>query len=128
MGPKKILIIEDNKYSMEVVVVFLESAGYLVLKSTTAEEGIRVARKELPDLILMDISLPLMNGFVATEILKKDQRTGNIPIVAFTAHAMKDDEEKSFQAGCDGYIVKPIERESFLDEVNHFLKSEPCSR
>jgi CheY-like chemotaxis protein len=121
MEAKKILVVEDNVYNMEVVEVFLESAGYLVQKANTAEEGISSAKKELPDLILMDISLPHMDGLTATEVLKKDQKTRNIPILAFTAHAMKEDEDKFFLAGCDGYIIKPIERKSFLDKLNQFL-------
>ena len=122
MGMTKILIVEDNMYNMEVVAVFLESEGYLIQKAKSAEEGIVVAKKELPDLILMDISLPLMDGLTATEILKKGKRTRNIPILAFTAHAMKEDEDKFFLAGCDGFIIKPIERKSFLKMVNRFLK------
>jgi len=119
---EKILVVEDNRYTLEIAQVFLESAGYMVLKTHTGEEAIRIARKEYPDLILMDISLPLMDGLQTTEILKKNRKTKDIPIVAFTAHAMKGDEQHFHAAGCDGYILKPFDRESLVEEVRRYLR------
>ncbi len=118
---KKILVVEDNSYTLEIAQVFLESAGYKILKTHTGEEAIPIAVNECPDLILMDISLPLMDGLQTVEILRKNRKTKNIPIVAFTAHAMKGDEHEFRSVGCDGYIVKPFERDSFLEQVRRYL-------
>jgi CheY-like chemotaxis protein len=104
----------------------LEVAGYKVLQAETAETGIEMARAEAPDLILMDIGLPGMDGLTATGILKQDQLTKDIPIIALTSHAMKEDKEKVLAAGCDGYITKPIDTREFPKLVAHFL--EPSAR
>lgn len=117
----RILVVEDNKANLEITAIFLESAGYRVLRAQTAEEGIRIARDRSPDLILMDISLPSMDGLEAAEILKEDLQTQRIPILAFTAHAMIDDAAKSLRSGCMGHVTKPIERKRLLQEVGRFV-------
>jgi two-component system cell cycle response regulator DivK len=104
----KILIIEDNPTNMSLAVFLLESAGHTVLTAADAEAGLTLARAELPNLILMDIQLPGMDGLEATALLKKDELTREIPVIALTALAMKGDEERIRAAGCDGYIAKPM--------------------
>ncbi len=121
LKPKKILVVEDNRYTLEIAQVFLKNAGYRVLMTDTGEEAIQIAKHEYPDLILMDISLPLMDGLQTIEILKKSRKTRDIPIVAFTAHAMKGDEHHFHAGGCDGYIFKPFERKCLLEQVHRCL-------
>lgn len=123
MTGKKILVVEDNPINMELVVFLLETNGYSVLKATSAVEGIVIAKKEIPDLILMDIGLPGMNGLVATKILKNEQKTKKIPIIATTSHVMEGDEEKIRNAGCEGYIKKPINTREFPKEIARYLGS-----
>ena len=126
MREKKILVIEDTPINMELVTDLLEVAGYKVVQAETAETGIEKARAEAPDLILMDIGLPGMDGLTATGILKRDQLTKDISVIALTSHAMKDDEEKIMAAGCDGYITKPIDTREFPKLVANLL--EPSAR
>jgi two-component system cell cycle response regulator DivK len=110
----KILIIEDNATNMTLAMFLLQSAGHTVLSATDAEAGLTLARDELPNLILMDIQLPGMDGLQATALLKRDDATRAIPVVALTALAMKGDEERIRAAGCDGYIAKPMRHQEFL--------------
>jgi CheY-like chemotaxis protein len=117
----KILIVEDNPTNLELVTDLLEPLGYVILPAETAEEGIHLATLELPDLILMDVALPGMDGLSATQQLKGDPRTQRIPIVALTAHAMSGDERRVLAAGCAGYITKPIDTRSFPATVTRFL-------
>ena len=112
-----ILVIEDNPDNMTLAVLLLRSAGHTVLSAITAEAGLTIAHAELPDLILMDIQLPGMNGLEATALLKGDSATRAIPVIALTALAMKGDEERIRAAGCDGYIAKPMGVHSFLAAV-----------
>ncbi len=113
----KILIIEDNPANMTLGVFLLQSAGHTVLTATDAEAGLTLARDEQPALILMDIHLPGMDGLAATAILKGDDATRAIPVIALTALAMKGDEERIRAAGCDGYIAKPMHYREFLATV-----------
>jgi len=104
----KILIIEDNPANMKLACLLLSKGGYSVLTAIDAEAGLAVARAERPDLILMDIQLPGMDGLAATGLLKGDPATAGIPVIALTAMAMKEDQEKTRLAGCDAYIAKPL--------------------
>jgi two-component system cell cycle response regulator DivK len=113
----KILIVEDNPDSMELAVFLLESAGHTVLSAVNAEAGLSLARSALPDLVLMDVQLPGMDGIEATTLLKGDAATRDIPVLALTALAMKGDEERIRAGGCDGYIAKPFGVRSFLATV-----------
>ena len=113
----KVLIIEDNPGNMTLAVFLLHSAGHTVLSATSAEAGLTLARDEQPNLILMDIQLPGMDGLEATALLKRDEATRTIPVIALTALAMKGDEERIRAAGCDGYIAKPMRYEAFLSTV-----------
>jgi len=112
-----VLIIEDNPSNMALAEFLLLSAGHTVLKATDAEAGLTLARDEQPNLILMDIQLPGMDGLAATALLKGDVATRAIPVIALTALAMKGDEERIRAAGCDGYIAKPMPYQEFLATV-----------
>jgi two-component system cell cycle response regulator DivK len=112
-----ILVVEDNITNMKLAVVLLEKAGHMVISAITAEAGLALARDERPDLILMDIQLPGMDGLAATALLKADEVTRAIPVIALTALAMKGDEARIRAAGCDGYIAKPMRYQEFLATV-----------
>jgi len=112
-----VLVVEDNPANMTLATFVLKSAGYAVLSATDAEAGLALARAEQPDLVLMDIQLPGMDGLQACAILKKDTATRDIPVIALTALAMKGDEERIRAAGCDGYIAKPLAYREFLATV-----------
>ena len=123
----KILIVEDNPTNMKLSTFLLESADYDVLSATNAEVGVTMAREGHPDLILMDIQLPGMDGLQATALLKADEATRSIPVIALTALAMKGDEERIRAAGCDGYIAKPLDYKDFLATVKaSLLKRTPA--
>ena len=113
----KVLIIEDNPTNMTLAIFLLRSAGHTVISAIDAEAGLTLARDEQPDLILMDIQLPGMDGLQATGLLKRDEATRTIPVIALTALAMKGDEERIRAAGCDGYIAKPMRYQDFLTTV-----------
>jgi two-component system cell cycle response regulator DivK len=121
-----ILIIEDNATNMRLAVFLLHSAGHSVLAATTAEAGLTMARERQPHLILMDIQLPGMDGLEATLLLKRDEATRAIPVIALTALAMKGDEERIRASGCDGYIAKPFAYKEFLGTIALHL-GEPAS-
>jgi len=121
---QRILVIEDNPLNLELVRTLLEIHGYEVIDSGSAEEGIERARTEQPQLIFIDLSLPGTDGLTATQLLKADASTRHIPVVALTAHAMKGDDERARQAGCDGYMTKPIDTRSFPAAVARFLEPE----
>ena len=112
-----VLVIEDNPDNMELAVFLLESAGHMVLSASDAEAGLALARDQLPQLILMDIQLPGMDGLKATALLKADPATSGIPVIALSALAMKGDEERIRAAGCDGYIAKPMGVQKFLATI-----------
>ncbi len=116
----KILIIEDNPTSMKLACDLVGRAGYEVLAAENAEQGIELARRELPHLIIMDIQLPGMDGLAATRLLKEEPGTGHIKIIAFTAFAMKGDRERILAAGCDGYVAKPLRYKEFIALIKSF--------
>ncbi len=121
MDGKKILLVEDNPANQMVFRDLLEHMGHEVWLVDRAEEGTDLARARRPDLILMDIQLPGMDGLTATQILREDELTRDIPIVALTSHAMTGDREKALVAGCNAYITKPIRIESFRREISAIL-------
>ena len=121
MAGQKILVIEDNDLNLKLINSLLKIGRYQSMEATDAESGIQLARESRPDLILMDIQLPGMDGLSATKILKADPELKNIPIVALTAHAMVGDEERARKAGCDGYLAKPIDTRKFLETIAHYL-------
>jgi CheY-like chemotaxis protein len=124
-----ILIVEDNEMNRDMLSRRLERKGYEVLIAVDGEKGIEVARADMPDLILMDMSLPVVDGWEATRRLKADARLKHIPIIALTAHAMANDRDKALEAGCDEYDTKPIELPRLLAKMEALLVSvlEPVS-
>jgi len=120
----KVLVIEDHPVNMKLASDMLTTTGYTVLQASDAETGIRMARQAAPRLILMDIQLPGMDGLTATRVLKNDDNTKDIPVIALTAFAMKGDEERILSAGCDAYIAKPIRYKAFLETVASFMKAD----
>jgi two-component system cell cycle response regulator DivK len=117
----RVLIVEDNPTNMTLAVFLLQSVGHTVISATDAEAGLTLARDEQPNLILMDIQLPGMDGLEATALLKRDDATRAIPVIALTALAMKGDEERIRAAGCDGYIAKPMRYKDFLAAIEVHL-------
>lgn len=119
----KVLVVEDNPANMKLVADLLHGEGYDVLQAEDGNAAVHLARKEKPDLILMDIQLPGMDGITAIRTLKGDQATAHIPIIAVTAFAMKEDERLARDAGCIDYITKPIRYRELLDIVRSYAKS-----
>lgn len=119
-----ILIVEDNEDNRIVYSTMLRHFGFAVDEAENGAEGILKARAGLPDLILMDIAIPLVDGWEAVQRLKKDPATAGIPIVALTAHAMPADRERAIQVGCDGYLAKPCEPRAVVEEVRRILESK----
>jgi CheY-like chemotaxis protein len=120
-----ILIVEDNPLNLELARDILEGAGYGVIAAPSANEGLRLARDEQPDLILMDIRLPDLDGMQAVKLLKDDPATKGIPVIALTAQAMRGDEQQARTAGFDGYISKPIDTRQFVATVAGHLDGRP---
>jgi CheY-like chemotaxis protein len=118
----KILIIEDNEQNLYLLTYILTNQGYEVISARDGRDGIRRAKNEQPDLILLDIQLPEMDGYAVARHLRAEPNIKNAPIVAVTSYAMVGDREKSMAAGCTGYIEKPIEPASFAEQVGKFLK------
>jgi CheY-like chemotaxis protein len=121
MTRNKILIIEDNLLNLELATDLLEVNGFAVYSARAAEEGLRLAREILPDLVLMDIGLPGMDGLCATKDLKANPATRHLTVVGLTSHAMKGDEEIALNAGCDGYLTKPIDTRTFIETITRFI-------
>jgi CheY-like chemotaxis protein len=119
----KILLVEDNEMNRDMLSRRLKRKGYEVLIAVDGAEGVSMGISEKPDLILMDMSLPIMDGWTATGELKANPDTKSIPIIALTAHAMSGDKEKAMAAGCDDYDTKPIELDRLLSKIALFLKS-----
>jgi two-component system cell cycle response regulator DivK len=117
----KILVVEDNETNQKIIVRRLEKRGYDVVIASDGQEGVDQGRSQAPDLILMDMSLPIIDGWEATRQLKAAAETQRIPIIALTAHAMVGDREKALAAGCDDYDVKPIELERLLGKIEALL-------
>ena len=117
-----VLIVEDNAANMKLATLLLTNVGHTVLSALDAETGLTLARTECPDLILMDIQLPGMDGLAATALLKHDPATAMIPVIALTAMAMKDDREKSRVAGCDAYIAKPLRYRELYEAIDRLLE------
>jgi CheY-like chemotaxis protein len=119
-----ILVVEDNDRNLKLLRDVLEYAGYEVRTARTAEDGITLAVSEPPDLVLMDLQLPGIDGIEALHRLRESRRTAGIPVVAVTAQAMKEDRERVLEAGFNGYVEKPISVRAFPDQVRRFLSGE----
>ena len=118
---KRILVVEDNEQNRHLISFILKHSGYEVIEAVNGEEGVQLAIKEKPDLILMDIQLDDMDGLEATKRIRESEADGEIPIIAVTSYAMVGDREKALSAGCSGYIEKPIDPDIFLAEIEKFL-------
>ena len=121
---RKILVVDDNQDSRELVVKILKNRGYQMIEAVDGEEALEKAIAENPDLILMDISLPKLDGYEVTRRLKSQIKFKDTPIIALTAHAMKGDREKALEAGCEGYISKPINVRELPDQVKAYLRGK----
>jgi two-component system, cell cycle response regulator DivK len=117
----KILLVEDNEMNRDMLSRRLQRKGYTVVTAEDGEKGLLLTRSEMPDLILMDISLPLMGGWEVTRLLKADDSTRHIPIIALTAHAWVTDREKAIEAGCDDYDTKPVEFARLSEKIENLL-------
>lgn len=118
---KSILYIEDNFDNRMLVRRLLEHEGFLVLEAENAHEALALLQTQQPDLILMDINMPEIDGYTLTRQIKATPQTSQIPVIALTANVMRGDKERTLRAGCDGYIEKPIDIDTFIEQVNHFL-------
>jgi CheY-like chemotaxis protein len=118
----KILLVEDNEMNRDMLSRRLERKGYNLLMAKDGHEGIEVSNSDLPDLILMDMSLPVMDGWEATKQIKANAQTAHIPIIALTAHAMSGDREKALEAGCDDYDTKPIDLPRLLGKITALIQ------
>lgn len=119
----RILLVEDNEMNRDMLSRRLQKRGYQVLLARDGQEGMDTAVAHLPDLILMDMSLPVLTGWDATRRLKQASETARIPVVALTAHALSNDRDKAMAAGCDGYETKPVELPRLLDTIERLLAS-----
>ncbi|MGI8924329.1 MAG: response regulator [Fimbriimonadales bacterium] len=117
----RILLVEDNEMNRDMLSRRLERRGYEVVLAVDGPSGVAMAQTEAPDLILMDMSLPVLDGWEATRLLKADTATKHIPVVALTAHAMSSDRDKALEAGCDDYDTKPVELPRLLDKIEALL-------
>jgi two-component system cell cycle response regulator DivK len=124
MGQFRVLLVEDNTDNFELVRFLLERAGYQVLEAHNGQMGMDIARRELPDLILMDLSLPGVDGWTAARELKTDAQTANIPLLAITAHTLPGDRNRALESGFDGYISKPINLLNFANDVAKALRDK----
>lgn len=125
MSERNILVVEDNDMNMQLVEFLLEEGGYRIVKATSGEEALAITRDgpgRQPDLILMDIHLPGMDGLSVVRAIKSDERTARIPILALTAHAMRGDKDRFLEAGCDGYISKPIDVKTFIASIERYMR------
>jgi len=121
----KILLVEDNEMNRDMLSRRLERKGYHVVIAVDGQQGVDMAATESPELILMDMSLPVIDGWEATRRIKADERTRQIPVIALTAHAMQGDEQKAKDAGCDDYDVKPVELPRLLGKMEALLGGAP---
>jgi len=121
MSKGHILVVEDNMDNYELVRFILERAGYDVFLAMNGRDGVAAARLQKPDLILMDLTMPEMDGWLAAEKLKADESTKSIPLYALTAHALPSERKRALEAGCDGYVSKPIHMAGFLEVIEHAL-------
>lgn len=118
---KRILIVEDNENNMYLISFILKKKGFAILQAKSGEEGIELACREKPDMIIMDIQLPGIDGLDATRRIRQSGAVGPVPVIALTSYAMTGDREKAFDAGCTGYIEKPINPETFVEELKKYL-------
>ena len=117
----KVLLIEDNEMNRDILFRRLSRRGYLVVSAMDGHQGLEMARSEKPDIILMDMSLPVMDGWEATRRVKSDDGMRDVPVIGLTAHAMRGDREKALEAGCDDYDTKPVEFDRLIEKIERLL-------
>jgi two-component system cell cycle response regulator DivK len=125
--PATILLVEDNEDNQAIYHAILSHRGYTVLQALDGAEGVRLAREHLPAVIVMDISMPVLDGYEATRMLKADPATVHIPVIALTAHAMAEDRQRAHDAGCDAYLAKPAEPRAVAAEIELILSRAGCA-
>jgi len=123
----KVLLIEDNEMNRDILLRRLSRRGYLMVSAVDGRQGVEMARSERPDIILMDMSLPVMDGWEATRRVKADEDMRNVPVIGLTAHAMSGDREKALAAGCDDYDTKPVELDRLIEKIERLLRERPRS-
>jgi len=124
MSNSRILVVEDNRDNMTLITDILESLNYSVIPAHDGQHGVLLAQSEMPNLILMDLSLPIMDGWTATREIKRNDQLKHIPIIALTAHAMSGDRERAIDAGCDDYVSKPINVPELLVKITTLLAAK----
>ena len=122
MERKKILVVDDNEKNRYLISFILEKNGIEVVTANDGLEGVETARKQQVDLIIMDIKMPKMDGYEATREIRKQEGYQSVPVIALTSYAMAEDKKKALAAGCDGYIAKPINPDTFMDEIRKYLE------
>lgn len=122
MSTGRILVVEDNMDTYELVRFILEKNGYETFLAMNGRDGVNAATKQMPDLIIMDLSMPEMDGWTATRLIKSNAQTSAIPLIALTAHALPGDRQRAFDAGCDEYITKPMDLLDLLESVNDWIR------
>jgi two-component system cell cycle response regulator DivK len=122
MSKGRILVVEDNMDTYELVHFVLEKNGFETFLAVNGREGVNAAFKQKPDLIVMDMSMPDMDGWTATGLIKKDEQTKSIPLLALTAHALPGDRQRAMDAGCDEYITKPMDLDDLVEAINYWVK------
>lgn len=124
MSGERILLVEDNPMNRRVAEFLLKAQGYVVYEARDGQEALEMVKLHLPDLILMDLQLPGLDGYTITKMIKQDDLIKSIPVIALSAYAMRGDEERALTAGCDGYITKPIDADEFPEIVAKYLKRQ----
>jgi len=125
--PKRVLIVDDNPHSLELFIELVKAEGHAILTATNGTEALAIARAQRPDLILMDIQLPGVDGLTVTRRLKTAPETKAIPIIGISAHALRDDAQRALEAGCVAYLPKPLDTRRFSDLIGTFLGENPSS-
>jgi CheY-like chemotaxis protein len=123
MSNKRVLVVEDNMDTYELVRFILEKNGYETFLAMNGRDGVNAAKKQVPDLIIMDMSMPEMDGWTATGLIKKDPQLSFIPLIALTAHALPGDRQRAMDAGCDEYVTKPMDLLDLVDTVEHWASN-----
>jgi CheY-like chemotaxis protein len=124
MSKARILVVEDNMDTHELVHFILEKSGFETFLAVNGRDGVTAARKQKPDLIIMDLSMPEIDGWTATGLIKRDMQTSAIPLIALTAHALPGDRQRAMDAGCDEYITKPMDLDDLVDAVQFWINRQ----
>jgi CheY-like chemotaxis protein len=122
MSKERILVVEDNMDTYELVHFILEKNGYETFLASNGRDGVNAALKQRPDLIIMDMSMPEMDGWTATGLIKRNEQTSTIPLIALTAHALPGDRQRALDVGCDEYITKPMDLDELVETIHYWMK------